>query len=166
MSLGNVQVLSPGAFGSVGAKKQLVASGTTSSIKAGELVLKVLGSNFVTVWTAGSAAKPVVATDFLAGLSTSTSTETAAAAGTVDVMPIVQGVQYIAAPTVLASWDTQAEYDALVGKRVLLDCTAGGVQTVLAADGATFGLVVEPLNIALFPGKVCFSLRQALSYQS
>lgn len=164
MSLGNVQVFSPGAFGSTGAKKQNVAAGTTSSIKAGELVLKALGSNFVTVWTAGSAAKPVVATDFLAGLATSTSTETAALAGAVDVMPIVPGVIYRVAPTVAATWDTQAKYNALVGKRVLLDCTAGGVQTILAVDGATQGLVVEPLNIADFPGQVAFSLRQGLNY--
>lgn len=166
MSLGNIQVLNNGAFGEVGARKFTVASGTTSSIKAGELVLKALGAAVVTAWPASTNTKPVVGTDFLAGLSTSTSTETASAAGTVDVMPIVPGVVYLGTPTAPTSWDTQAEYDALVGDRVLLNTSAGSVQTVLAADGATNGLVVEPLNVSLYPGKVAFSLRQGLSYAS
>lgn len=164
MALGDIQVLNAGAFGEIGSRKHAVASGAAASIKAGELVLKSLGSAAVTVWTANNNSKPVVATDFLAGLSTSTSTDTVAAAGTVDVMPIVPGVVYIAEPTVAATWDTQSEYDALVGDRVLLDCTAAGVQTVLATDGANNGLVIEPLNVSKYPGKVAFSLRQGLSY--
>ncbi len=164
MALGDVQVLSPGAFGSTGAKKFKVASGTTASIQAGELVLKALGANVVTAWTANTATLPVVGTNFLAGLATTTSTETASAAGEVSVMPIVPGVIYLIAPNNPALFDTQAEYDALVGDRVLLDCSASGVQTILATDGATQGLVIEPLDIAVYPGKVAFSLRQALSY--
>lgn len=164
MALGDILIKDEGAFGSIGARRFAVASGTTSSIKAGELVLKALGAAAVTVWTASSAAKPVVATDFLAGLSTSTSTETTSAAGTVDVLPIVPGVVYLANPNSATAFDTQAEYDALVGDRVLLDCSAGGVQTILATDGATQGLVIEPLDITKYPGKVAFSLRAALSY--
>lgn len=164
MSLGDITILDAGAFGTIGSRRFAVASGTTSSIKAGELVLKALGAAAVTVWTAGSAAKPVVATDFVAGLSASTSTETTTAAGTVDVFPIVPGVVYLGNPNVAATWDTQAEYDALVGDRVLLDCSAGGVQTILASDSATSGLVIEPLDIAKYPGKVAFSLRAGTAY--
>lgn len=164
MALGNITIKEVGAFGVPGAKTFAVASGSTASIKAGELVLKALGGAAVTVWTANSAAKPVVGTDFLAGLSTTTSTETASAAGVVKVMPIVPGVIYLAAPNVAATFDTQAEYDALVGDRVLLDCTTAGVQTILASDSATSGLVIEPLDISKYPGKVAFSLRAGLSY--
>lgn len=164
MSLGDIQVLEAGAFGEVGGRPHNVNSGTTSSIKAGELVLKALGSAFVTAWTAGSAAKPVVSTDFLAGLATTTSTETTSAKGVVTVQPLIPGVVYLGKPNDSTLWDTQAEYDALVGDRVLLDCSAGGVQTVLSTDGSTNGLVVEPLDIAKYPSKVAFSLRAGLSY--
>ena len=81
-------------------------------------------------------------------------------------MPIVPGLTFICAPTVAATWDTQAEYDALVGDRVLLNITTAGVWTVLAADSANNGLVVEPLDVTLHPGMVRFSVRQSLMYNS
>jgi len=161
--LGDIQFYDEGQFGLPGSKKFTVASGTTSSIKAGEPVLKALGNatgNVVSVFTTN---KPEVATDFLAGISASTSTETTTAAGTVEVVPLVPGVTYLVSPKVAATWDTQAEYDALVGARVLLDVT-NGVITILAADGANNGCVVEPLDIRKYPGKVRFSLRQGLNY--
>lgn len=164
MSLGDITILDSGAFGIIGAREHQVASGTTASISAGELVLKSLGSQYVTVWTAGSSAKPVVGTDFLAGLAATSSTETASADGIVSVFPLVSGVVYLGNPDTAATWDTQAEYNALIGDRVLLACTAGGVQTILATDGSTQGLVIEPLDIKKYPGKVAFSLRAALSY--
>lgn len=58
---------------------------------------------------------------------------------------------------------TQAEYDALVGARVLIDLTAGSY-TLLASDSANNGCVVEPLDISLFPGKVAFSIRAGANY--
>ncbi len=137
-----------------------VASGTTASINAFEPVAATLGGAAVATL---ATAKPVVGTDFLAGISTSISTETASAAGVVFVMPLIPGVKYLCAPAVAATWDTQTEYNALVGDRVVFDKT-NGVYTVLATDGSTNGLVVEPLDIKVFPGKVCFSLRAALSY--
>lgn len=164
MALGDVTILDAGAFGIVGARRFAVASGAVASIKAGELVLKALGATAVTVWTASSTAKPVVATDFLAGLSASTSTDTASAAGVVDVFPIVPGVVYLGNPDTAATWNTQAKYDALVGARVLLSTTSAGVQTILASDSATSGLVIEPLDISKYPAKVAFSLRLGLSY--
>lgn len=147
-----------------GARVHNVASGTTASINAGELVLKTLGSAYVTAWTASNSAKPVVGTDYLAGLSATASNETATAAGTVTVYPIVAGVVYLANPNNSLLWDTQSEYDALVGSRVLLNTTSAGVQTILASDSSTSGLVIEPLDIAKYPGKVAFSLRAGLSY--
>ena len=102
--------------------------------------------------------KPVVATDYLAGISTSVSTDTVAAAGYVMVQPLLPGQVWLIAPKVAATWNTQAEYDALIGKRVLIDLTAG-VYTILAADGATSGCVIEYLDVSKHPGKVAFSFR-------
>jgi hypothetical protein len=58
----------------------------------------------------------------------------------------------------------QSEYNALVGDRVLLSTTAGGVQTLLASDSATSGLVIEPLDLSKYPGKIAFSIRAGASY--
>jgi len=151
-----------------GAKRFKVASGTTSSINAGELVRKSLGQPYVSAWTIGVAASalaPEVTTDVLAGLSMTTSTETASAVGEVDVLPIAPGVTYLCSPNDATQWNTQAKYDALVGDRVLLNyAVTTGVFTVLHTDGSFNGCVVEPLDIIKHPGKVRFSLRRALSY--
>lgn len=164
MATGDILLFKDPSFGSIGSSPAQVASGTTASINAGELVLKALGSQYVTAWTAGSAAKPVVGTDYVAGLSASASNETSSAAGTVDVIPLVPGQVFLGAPTAPTSWDTQSEYNALVGDRVLLNCSAGGVQTVLATDGSTNGLVVQDLDITKFPGKVAFCIRAGANY--
>lgn len=164
MALGDVQILKAGPFGDIGSDEQMVQAGAVASIKAGELVLKTLGSQYVLVWTASNSAKPVAGTDFLAGYSQTTSTETASVDGTVQIMKLLPGQVFLGNPDVAATWDTQAEYDALVGDRVLLKTSAAGVQTILATDGATNGLVVEPLNVSKNPGKVAFAIRAACSY--
>ena len=161
-----------GKFGTSGARKMAVASGAAATIKAGELVLKTPGSPYVVVWTASNTAKPVVATDYIAGYSTSTSTDTAAADGTVDIISDFVGMVFLGNADVPATFGyatatgvvTQATYDALVGDRVLLKTTAAGVQTLLAADSATSGLVIEPMEVAKFPGKVAFSVKPGCSY--
>ena len=99
---------------------------------------------------------------FNAFSKTSTSTQTASVAGTVDYMPLTSGVTYLISPKVAATWDTQAEYDALVGARVLIDLTSS-VYTILAADGATYGCVIAPLDVVKFPGKVAFKIRSAVN---
>jgi len=106
--------------------------------------------------------KPVVATDFVIGIATTTSTNTASAAGYVMVRPSQKDDVFLISPNVAATWDTQAEYDALVGSRVLLDLTTSKY-TILAADGATSGCVVRPLDISKYPGKVAFSFRAGVS---
>jgi hypothetical protein len=166
MAAGDITILNEGSFGAPGSRKHAVAAGAASSIKAGELVLKALGSASVVVWDASNTAKPVVGTDYIAGLSATTSTDTASAAGTVEIIPNVPGMVYLGNPKVAATWDTQAEYDALVGDRVLLDTTAAGVQTLLASDGATSGLVIEPLDVTRYPGKIAFSIRQGCNYNA
>ncbi len=159
MALGDIKVLRPAQFGDIGTKKYAVAASATL-IYPGEPVAKALAGTAVTPMATN---KPVVGTDYLAGIATTTSTNTASAAGTVEVMPIVPNVVYTMKPNVATSWDTQAEYDALVGSRVLIDLTAGSY-TILAFDGATYGCVIEPLDIAKNPGVVAFSFRNGVNY--
>lgn len=157
--LGDILFYDEGAFGYPGDVEFAVAASATT-IKAGEPVSKALGAAVVAPLVTNA---PVVATDFMAGIAATTSTNTAGAAGTVKVTKFVDGVSYLIAPNNTTLWDTQAEYDALVGARVLLDLTAG-VYTILATDNAANGCVVEPLDIRRFPGKVRFSLRNAVNF--
>ena len=162
MAIGDIQIFDEAAFGYPGSQKLNVASGAVASINAGEPVAVALGAAVVTALATN---KPVVGTDFLAGVAETTSDDTAALAGTVQVLKLVSGVSYLISPKVAATFDTQAKYDALVGSRVLLDLTAG-VYTILAADGATYGCVILPLNILKHPGKVRFAFRNALNFVS
>ncbi len=146
-------------FGAAGTVRYTVESGATA-ILPGEPCAIALGAEEVTQMATN---KPVVATDFLAGIAMSTSTQTASADGFVDVMPLTAGQQFLITPNVAATWNTQAKYDELVGFRVLLDLTAG-VFTILAADGATSGCVILPMTITDNPGKVLFTFRNGVSY--
>lgn len=160
MATNDITVYDAAAFGYPGDVTYAVASGTTASINPGEPVTKALAGVAVSAMATN---KPVVATDFLAGISASASNETASAAGTVSVTKLVPGMSFLIAPKVAATWNTQAKYDALVGSRVLIDLTTS-VYTILAADGATSGCVVLPLDIATYPGKVRFAFRNGVNY--
>lgn len=156
---GLIRVLDAGAFGTIGARKFLVQAGATA-ILAGQPVTKALGQRYVIAAADGT---PVVGTDYLAGIAMTDSTQTASADGEVWVMPLVPGVIYGGAPETPASWDTQAEYDALVGDRVLFNLAAG-LYTISATDNANNGLVVEAIDINEFPNTVAFSVRNGASY--
>ena len=104
------------------------------------------------------------------GVATTNSTNTTTAAGTVNVLPVNSGTTYLANPDVAATWDTQAEYDALVGKRVLLKNSVtvtatptSGTYTLLASDSANNGCTVQAMNIALYPAKVAIAFRTGTS---
>lgn len=169
MALGDVLLLRDPSFGSIGSRTAQVASGAAASIKAGEFVLGALGSQYVVVWTASNTAKPVVATDFVAGLSATTSTDTASAAGIVEIIPLVPGQVFLMNADVAATYGVgatpnQTTYNALVGDRVLLKTSAGGVQTILAVDGSTNGFVVQDLDVnKVTGGKVAIAARAGLS---
>lgn len=160
MALGDITILSSPFSGTGPVDTFKVSAGTTASINAGEPVLKALGSSVVAALATN---KPVVGTDYLAGISTTDSDETASAAGYVSVLKLVPGVVYLCNANSAAAVDTQAEYDALVGDRVLFDLT-NGTYTVLTTDGATNGLVIEPLDITKYPGKIAFSIRSGCAY--
>ncbi len=159
--LGDITIYDTANVPYPGDDKYKVASGTTSSITAGTPVAFTLGAAVV---AAASTNTPVAGTDYL-GIATTTSTETATATGTVDVMKFTAGTTFLISPKVTATWDTQSEYDALVGDRVLLDLTSS-TWTILAADSATYGCVIMPLNIAENPGKVRFAFRNGVNYLS
>lgn len=184
MSINDITFLDEAQFGEIGSQrykviKNMSNNGTGSSytpaFRSGEPVSKSLGTAGSYVLTLGSigtgtASKPVVATDFLAGIAAGGnggfSTETRTADGYVDVVPLVPNVVYLGNPAAPTSWDTQAEYDALVGARVLINMSSDvpPVFTILASDSATSGLVVEPLDITKYPGKVAFSFRNGVNY--
>lgn len=159
MATGDIKLYSEGAFGYPGDGEFAVAASSTL-IYPGEPVVKALGDYVVTPMATN---KPVVATDYLCGIAASTSTNTASAAGTVKVTKLLPGQTYLIKPKTAASWDTQAEYDALVGDRVLIDLTSTSY-TILETDGATYGCVIEPLDIKKYPGLVRFSFRNTVSY--
>lgn len=155
MSTGDILVKQDGVFGEGSAKTMNVAAGATA-INPGEPVVKnALGDTTVIIMPTNA---PVVGTHFLCGIATEASTQTASVAGKVKVMPIMPGTIYKMKPKAPTSWDTQAEYDALVGKRVLIDLTAG-VYTILAADNSTYGCVIESMDISKNLGYVAFSFR-------
>ena len=138
--------------------KFAVASGTTTSIHAGEPVQKLAGTAYATL----AATNFPTTTLRHVGIATSNSSETASADGTVDVMLSAPGTVFIGNADVASTWNTQAKYNALVGTRVLIKL-ATGVFTVLASDSAGNGCVVEWLDVAKYPGKVAFSF-SPLSY--
>ena len=144
-----------------GSLKYTVASGTTASINAGEPVEKLAGAANVKSMVTNS---PSV-TDRIVGVAASASTETASAAGTVDVVPVQNGQIWLIAPKVAATWNTQAKYNALCGARVLIDLTTATF-TILATDGASNGCIVEYLDIARYPGMVAFSWSPVCDYRN
>lgn len=167
MAVNDIQIYDEGSFGYPGDNQYQVASGgTPPAINVGEPVAKALGATaFVTALATN---KPVVGTDFLAGVAATTSTETASLAGTVQVTKLLNTTSFLIVPKVPATYGVgptpvQATYDALIGSRVLLDLTTG-VYTLLAADSATSGCVVLPLDVFKYPGKVRFGFRAAANY--
>lgn len=137
------------------------SNGSVSRINPGEPVTKVAGAAGVLA----AANNAPTTTLRIVGVAMSTSTETASVDGTVDVLPAAPGQLWLIKPKVAASWDTQAEYNALVGSRVLIDNTAG-TYTILAADGASQGCIVEYLDISRYPGLVAFSFSPLCDYRN
>ena len=171
MASGDLTILEQLSEMGRGGRLYNVAAGT--AILAGEPVQhRVVGA---TVVEPSLTSTPVVGTSGVEGLfvgvATTNSTNTATAAGSVYVLPVTSGATYLVAPAVAASWDTQSEYDALVGKRVLLQnsttvsATAQNVGTysVLASDSAANGCVVMALDISKYPGKVAITFRTRTS---
>lgn len=183
MAVNDILPLGQPPFGTIGARKWAVAANASGNgtdaagtyakaFRTGEPVIRALGGSTVTPLYTTSASgntKPVVGTDYLVGIAAGTSTETESAAGTVEVTPLVPGQTWLIAPKVAATFgqtagaQVQATYDALVGDRVLIDLAVGsysaGTYSLLATDSATGGVVVMPLDVFKYPGKVAIAFR-------
>ncbi len=163
MSTGDLQDYTEGPFGNPGTRRfRVLANASAPSINAGEPVI-VTAINASAVATMATA-KPLAGTDFVVGVSQSVSTETTTANGVVDVYDIfAEDMSFLVAPNVAATWNTQAKYDALIGSRVTLDKT-NGLYTINSTDAAGNGLVILPLNVGLWPGKVRFAFRATTNW--
>jgi hypothetical protein len=172
--LGDIRIYDEG-YQYPGDETYQVASATAAQkIKAGEPVYKALGQRYATAMvTLGPTTAAMANTIF--GIASSTSTDTVAAAGTVNVMPIDGTVTFLIKPaaadmptygyTPATGVSVQATYNALVGSRVRLVLTGTAVAGTATytietpGDGADNGCVIEPLDIIKYPGWVRFSVR-------
>jgi hypothetical protein len=169
MSLYNVIADATSGVGTKPSKVRQVQNPTASGVTApainpGEPVAATLGNQYATPLATN---KPVVATDYMYGISEDYSTENGGNDGVVHVTPIDPNVIYLCNAKVASGVATQALYNALVGARVLFDKSAAnntGVYTVLVADGSTHGLVIENNDIIANPGKIAFSIRSGVAY--
>lgn len=160
------------AQGGRGGRLYNVAAGT--SIFAGEPVqVRALGNTQGFVVEPALTNTPDASTHLYVGVAATNSTNTTSASGSITVIPIDSGITWVGNPDVAASWDTQAEYDALVGARILIknnvSITAtptSGTYTLLAADSANNGCVVVAMDIFKIPGKVAFAFRDGTNYLS
>lgn len=137
------------------------SNGSVSRINPGEPVTKVAGAAGVIA----AATNAPTTTLRIVGVAASTSTETASVDGTVNVIPAASQDLWLITPKVAATFNTQQKYNDLCGARVLLDNTTG-TYTILAADGASQGCIIEWINIADFPGKVAFSFSPLVNYRN
>lgn len=171
MAAGDLTILEQAQYAGRGGRLYNVAAGTP--IYAGEPVqIRAVGGIVV---EPSLTSTPVVSTTagvegLFVGVATTNSTNTTSAAGTVYVMPVNSAITYLGNPDVAATWDTQAEYDALTGKRVLLKNSVtvsatptSGTYTVLASDSANNGCTVQAMNILEHPSKVAIAFRTGTS---
>lgn len=137
------------------------SNGSVSRINPGEPVTKVAGAAGVLA----AATNAPTTTLRIVGVATSTSTETASADGTVNIIPAASQDLWLITPNSSTSFNTQQKYNDLCGARVLIDNTTG-TYTLLATDGASNGCIIEWINIADFPGKVAFSFSPLVDYRN
>ena len=121
----------------------IVASGTTSSIAVGTPTSGVDAA--AASWTGAvqimSDGNGTTSQRFT-GIAKSVSSETASAAGKVKLWLPLPGLMYSGFAKTASTVDTQAEVDALFGKRVVFDLTAGDWTVDAAATDAVANCVV------------------------
>jgi len=151
-------------------------STTVPLFNPGEVAFRALGAGeYVTSLAASTTNRPAVGTDYIAGVTSSTSTETATVDGKVNVTKFDPFMTFLITPGTPATYGVgstpnQTTYNALIGSRVLLTSSAQVSNVIttklLAADSANNGLVVMPLDVVAggHPGKVRVAFRAALNY--
>ena len=149
MSAGDILIVEPKNLSS---RTFQVASGAAASIKAGEPVVVTAGTATVAL---AADATPVVGTDYLLGIAKSVSTDTAAAAGTVEVYVLKGGEILSIKAKSAAAADTLSEIRALANDHLLFDLTSSAWTLDTAAGHVVSGgLMVtgegEPENSRLY----------------
>jgi hypothetical protein len=129
--------------GTVPTMKFLVASGAVGTISPGTPT-KFGSAGAIVPMTDGNG----TTSERFTGIAKTTSTDTAAAAGVVEVFIPLPAQQFAAAAKSATAANTQAKIDALLGKRVVFDLAgtigAGGQWTIdtAAGDAATNCVVI------------------------
>ncbi len=159
MAIGDIIILEQAEMTGRGARTYNVAAGATT-INPGEPV--IFGGQFAVTVKAMPTSNPVSGSDYFVGIASTTSTQTSGTAGVVGVYPMNSSTTYLIKPNVAATWDTQAEYDALVNKNVLIDLTSGSY-TLLATNGALNGVTVMPMNIIEHPGMIAIAFKNGVN---
>lgn len=161
MSIGDIVVLEQASMTGRGARLFNVSAGT-AVINSGEPVCFGIGGQVTVVPAPNNF--PVTTSDYFVGIAATTSTQTAGTAGTVGVFPTDALMTWLIKPKVAGSWDTQAKYDALVGKSVLIDKTSGAYTLLATApDQSTNGAVVQAISILEHPGQVAIAFKNSVS---
>lgn len=122
----------------------IVASGTTASIATG-VPTEGADAAAASPWTGAvnvMADGEGTTSQRFTGIAKSTSTETASAAGSVTVWLPLPGLLYGGRAKTASTADTAAEVNALFGKRVVFDLTAGAWTVDAAAADAVANCVV------------------------
>lgn len=161
MAIGDIQPFEGANTSKMGGSMQYFVAASSTPILPGEPVQKLAGAAGVTALLTNSP----TTTNRIVGVAASQSTQTASVDGTVQVIPASNGQTWLIAPNDPTLWDTQAEYNDLVGSRVLLDLTTG-TYTILDADTAGHGCIVEFLDIVRYPGQVAFSWSPLVDYRN
>lgn len=149
MAVENTKIVYPTNYWYKGNANYIVASGTTQSIKMGEWVKCTGAGAFAAIVDADG-----TTSQRLVGVAAAPSTETASTAGVVQVYELSHDIVYATKAKTASLANTQALIDALVGKRVIFDVTAG-VQSIdtAAADAATNTVLImggDPLTSTIY----------------
>lgn len=142
MALNDITINDVAANGAIPTRTYQVTSGAAASIKAGEpVVLTTIGTSAFA--KAAVDAMPTIGTDYLVGIAASTSTDTVAAVGTVNVYTPLPGVIYRGVAKSATAANTDAKIAALANKRTIFDLTSSTwTLDTAAADASTSGLIL------------------------
>lgn len=171
LTSGDIGFFEQGAYGAIGTRR-FISKASAIAINPGEpvYVASLAAPAYVEAFS-NNGPSMTAAWGYAVGIAQNPSTHTSTAGGTVDVFPAIPGVVYEILPKVAATYgltrgsEVQVTYNSQVGNRVLIDLTSGAY-TLLAADAAANGCVVEYRDVFRANGKVAFTFRQNVTYFS
>lgn len=131
MALGDITIVDPAGQKFPSARPFRTEAAATNILAGEPVKIGGTGNNYVIPLATG---EPEISADATVGVASSTSTETAALDGTVDILLALPGVVFRCAATTPANIDTDAELLAILNDRVTFDLTTG-VYTVDENEG-------------------------------